>query len=77
MANSNSLKLKCVEVISKIGSQNLISEAQRLNEYLSIGNTLTKMDCINILLDTGNSPASVESLIKKAEEIYAYVVSEN
>jgi hypothetical protein len=72
--DETSTKLKCVGMVNKLNSQNVITDAEKLHKYISSGDLLIKVDCIKLILEKENRPNSIESLIKETEEIYNFVM---
>ncbi len=72
---TTSVKIDSVNIVKKLNSHNVISDAAKLYKYLSKGDASLKIECVYLIIDNEKRPASVDALIDELEEIYDFVVN--
>jgi hypothetical protein len=69
-------KIDVVNLVDRIGSINVVSDSNKLLDYLSKGDKSIKIQCAYLVIDRKiRRPNSIEELIDKTEEIYDFVIN--
>jgi hypothetical protein len=72
----SAMKIDCVDIVNKIGSHNVVADAETLYKYLIKGDIMIKIECAFAVIDKVNPPASIDALIKETEEVYDFVTKD-
>jgi len=72
---TTSIKIDCVNIVKKLNSPNVISDATKLYKYLSKGGLAVKIESIYMIIDNERRPTSLDALIKELEEVYDFVIN--